>query len=181
MSTANFNLDDLANDALKADVEVDVRGPQTPRTYPDEPAVRLAAAQKSVRAHRVDPSVWATYDEGYYQSHCGDLTSESEFDILHSIAALIRCQPHYSMPMFGFDRKTAEGVALDVKSNTKLRVPIAQLRSDVAARIAELGVKNYLLWEYLAEEHTAVEDRGFYALAFEDRIKKFKTGAGDAA
>jgi len=174
MSTANFNLDDLANDALKADVEVDVRGPQTPRTYPDEPAVRLAAAQKSVRAHRVDPSVWATYDEGYYQSHCGDLTSESEFDILHSIAALIQCQPQYSMPMFGFDRKTAEGVGLDMKLNTKIRVPIATLRADVDARIAELGVSEFRVWEYLAETHTTAEDHGFYALSFEERMKKFK-------
>jgi hypothetical protein len=172
MRDENFDIDSMADDAL---IEVDTRQEvNAPRTYPGEPAVRLATAQRAVRKHRVDPAVWATYDKNFYQDFCGENTSESEFEILHSIAALIRCQPHYSMPMYGYDRKTAEGVALDVKSNTKIRVPIATLRADVDARIAELGVAPHLIWEWMGETRTTVEDVGFYRLPFEERIARFK-------
>ncbi len=171
MSTENFDIDSMADDALTP-IAVDVRVSEAPRTYPGEPAVRLAAAQKRVRDYRSDPSVWPNYDENFYRDFCGEHTSESEFEIWRSLGALLHTQPYFQLGGISYDRHKAEG--LFFVEGQRFRVPLHILKANVEKRIVELGVKDYLIFEYMAEEHTVAEDRGFYAQSFEDRIAQFK-------
>jgi len=77
------------------------------------------------------------------------------------------------MGLVSYDRMTGEGIGVG-DGGSRIRVPIAELRAAITARITELGLSEHLLWEYISETHTVAEDNAFYSLPFEDRIKRFR-------
>jgi hypothetical protein len=159
-------------------VVVDTREVQkTPTSFQRTPALRLANAQRSCREHRSEsPNAIDLFQgEEYYTDFAGADTSEHWWDALHAIVGLIHVPKHFTMGMVGYDRKTGEGKAVD--GLKKIRVPIAELKAAVSARIAELGLSEALIWEYLVECHTVAEDSAFFGTPFETRIARFKEQA----
>ncbi len=55
-----------------------------------------------------------------------------------------------------------------------LRISIQDLKNAVAERIAELGISEVVLAEYLAESHSIQESQQFYGLSFDERMNKFR-------
>lgn len=162
-------------------VEVDtLRKAKTPTSFWRTPAERLAAAQRRVREHRTTApgSNEAFQGEDYYKDFVGVDTGEHWWDVLHALVSLIHVPRHFSMGLISYDRQTGEGIALE--GGKRVRVPIAELKAAVIARIAELGLAEYLLWEYLDEPHTVAEDSGFYAAPFDRRIARFKEQATES-
>ena len=172
--TDHFNLDDLTTDAMKKpEVVVDTR--KTPTSFHGDPAARLAVAQQRIREHRfTEPGSYQAFcADVYYKDFAGADTSEHWWDVLHAIVGLIHVPHHFTMGVFSYDHKRGEGKTTG-EGVGKSRIPIAELGAAIDARIAELKLTDYLVWEYVAEPHTVAEDNAFYSLPFEDRIKRFR-------
>jgi hypothetical protein len=171
--TDHFNLDDLTSDAMKPEVVVDTR--KTPTSFGRSPAERVAAAQQRIRAHRcTEPGSYELFmSPEYYTDYAGSDTSEHWWDVLHAIVSLIHVPKHFEMGLFSYDQKKGEGITTG-EGVGKIRVPIAELRAAVDARITELKLAEHLVWEYIDEAHTVAEDKAFYSLPFEERIKRFR-------
>jgi hypothetical protein len=178
MSDFNPNQKAKVRAESQTPVVVDTRVAEKPQpSFQRTPALRLANAQRSCREHRSEsPNAIDLFQgEEYYTDFAGADTSEHWWDALHAIVGLIHVPKHFTMGMVGYDRKTGEGKAVD--GLKKIRVPIAELKAAVSARIAELGLSEVLIWEYLVEHHTIAEDSAFYATPFERRIERFKEQA----
>jgi hypothetical protein len=109
----------------------------------------------------------------YYNDFAGPDTSEHWWDVLHAIVGLIRVTHHFTMGVFSYDRMKGEGLTTG-EGVGKSRVPIAELRAAIDARITELKLTDYLVWEHVAEPHTVGEDKAFHSLPFELRIRRFR-------
>jgi hypothetical protein len=157
-------------------VVVDTRSEsKTPTSFRRSPGDRLATAQQRVREHRcTEPGSYQAFcADVYYKDFAGPDTSEHWWDVLHAIVGLIHVPHHFTMGVFSYDHKTAEGITTG-EGVRKIRIPIAELRAAIDTRITELKLTDYLVWEYVAEPHTVSEDKIFYSLPFEDRIERFR-------
>jgi hypothetical protein len=151
---------------------------KTQTSFRRSAAERLATAQQRVREHRCTESgsYQAFCADVYYKDFAGPDTSEHWWDVLHAIVGLIHVPHHFTMRVFSYDRMKGEGLTTGEGVN-EIRVPIAELRRAINARITELELAQHLTWEYMIESHTVAEDSAFYSLPFEQRIQRFRDGA----
>jgi hypothetical protein len=168
---------------------ISIEGPtdNAPRTAKAEPitkpsrvvnqtdADRLVSAKAQCiarsKANSADPNYGSHTHQSYWQDFAGSETSAYRFDHLMFLLGFLKDPKweHLSHNYRDGDYNRRTGIW----TRGDQQISIRDLKDALAKRIAELGISEVLLFEYLAIPHSWTEDRVFYALSFDERMRKF--------
>jgi len=113
------------------------------------------------------------YPPSYYEDFAGPNTSEYEFKHLLFILYFLH-DPKFIKASLNYDGGYNSLTGVWIRGTSQ--ISIQDLNVAVAERIAELGITEVLLLEYLAVPHGIAEYQHFGHLSFEKRMERFLRG-----
>ena len=169
---------------------ITIEGPtdQAPRTAKGSPVTKQSRVVNQTDADRLvsakaqciarskensaDPNYGFGHAPSYWQDFAGSETSAYRFDHLMFLLGFLKDPKweHLSHNYRDGDYNRRTGIW----TRGDQQISIQDLKDALAKRIVELMISEVLIFEYLAVPHSWQEDRQFYGLSFDERMRKFQ-------